>query len=75
MAKSGKERAQDVRDKEKADGIKKITHKLTRTEAAWAEMYMDEQGYKDMTEWLIDHIPVHIKVKCQEIKNGMHTEG
>jgi hypothetical protein len=52
-AKTGKERAQTLRDKEKAGGIQKLVMKLTETERAWISEAQDLGGYTDHTELLL----------------------
>lgn len=53
MAKSGKERSQELRDREKAKGIDKLVLKLTETERDWIQCGQDIGGYEDHTEFLL----------------------
>jgi hypothetical protein len=54
MAMTGGERAQRLRDKEKAEGIEKLLLKLTATERSWIQTGQDLGGYDDATEFLLE---------------------
>jgi hypothetical protein len=53
MAMDGKERAQRLRDKEKAGGIEKLLLKLTATERSWIQTGQDIGGFSDHAEFLL----------------------
>jgi hypothetical protein len=53
MAMNGAERAQRLRDKEKAGGIEKLVMKLTATERSWIQDGQSLGGYDDATEFLL----------------------
>jgi hypothetical protein len=60
-AKTGAERSQKLRDKEAADGIVKLTHKLTATERQWIQTGQDLGGYDDVTEFLLAATKAYIE--------------
>jgi hypothetical protein len=68
MAMDGKERAQRLRDKEKARGIEKLLLKLTATERGWIQTGQDLGGYADHTELILaatkEYIENHKKRDC-----------
>jgi hypothetical protein len=53
MAMTGSERAQRLRDKEKAGGIQKLALKLTATERSWIQDGQDLGSFVDHTEFLL----------------------
>jgi hypothetical protein len=53
MAMDGKERAQRLRDKEKAGGIEKLLMKLTATERSWISEAQKLGKYEDHTELIL----------------------
>lgn len=78
MAMDGKERAQRLRDKEKAGGIEKLLLKITATERGWIQDGQSLGGYEDATEFLLaatkEYTKKHKKawlLRVTELQSGL----
>ena len=64
-AKTGKERSQALRDREREQGIEKLVLKLTAKEREWIQQGQDICGFVDHTELILEAVKEYIAKRAE----------